>query len=100
MIIISQYQRRQSATILNKRIPSKVIIKKYQDIKESHDTYEESDSDYSIKVGDIIEHQRFGIGTIILLEGRGDNKKATVKFNNVGTKQLLLKFAKYKVVKC
>lgn len=88
------------ATILNKRIPSKVIIKKYQDIKESHDTYEESDSDYSIKVGDIIEHQRFGIGTIILLEGRGDNKKATVKFNNVGTKQLLLKFAKYKVVKC
>lgn len=87
------------AAILNKRIPANVIINKRQYTKESQDAYEESDSDNSIKIGDIIEHQRFGIGTIMLLEGRGDNKKATVKFNNVGTKQLLLKFAKYKVIK-
>ena len=88
-----------NATIINRQILSKVIVKKPQDIKKSHGTYEESDSDNSIKIGDVIEHQRFGIGTIIWLEGRGDNKKATVKFNNVGTKQLLLKFAKYKVIK-
>lgn len=87
-------------TIINKRIPAKVVIKKLHDIKkESNDTYEERDSAYGIKIGDIIEHQRFGIGTIVMLEGRGDNKKATVNFNNVGTKQLLLKFAKYKVIK-
>ncbi len=87
-------------TIINKRIPAKVVIKKPHDIKkESNDTYEESDSAYGIKIGDIIEHQRFGIGTIVMLEGKGDNKKATVNFNNVGTKQLLLKFAKYKVIK-
>lgn len=87
-------------TIINKRIPAKVVIKKLHDIKkESNDTYEESDSAYGIKIGDIIEHQRFGIGTIVMLEGKGDNKKATVNFNNVGTKQLLLKFAKYKVIK-
>lgn len=87
-------------TIINKRIPAKVVIKKPHDIKkESNDTYEESDSAYGIKIGDIIEHQRFGIGTIVMLDGKGDNKKATVNFNNVGTKQLLLKFAKYKVIK-
>ena len=87
-------------TIINKRILAKVVIKKPHDIKkESNDTYEESDSAYGIKIGDIIEHQRFGIGTIVMLEGKGDNKKATVNFNNVGTKQLLLKFAKYKVIK-
>lgn len=49
--------------------------------------------------GDVIEHQRFGVGTVIKVEGTGENTKATVEFKNVGTKQLLLKFAKYKVLK-
>ena len=49
--------------------------------------------------GMVIEHQRFGIGTVVKVEGSGDNEKATVEFRNVGTKQLLLKFAKYSVVK-
>ena len=45
-----------------------------------------------------IEHQRFGIGTVIKLEGTGENTKATVDFRNAGTKQLLLKFAKFKII--
>ena len=45
-----------------------------------------------------IEHQRFGIGTVIKIEGTGENMKATVEFTNTGTKQLLLKSAKYKIV--
>lgn len=49
--------------------------------------------------GNIIEHQRFGLGTVIKIEGRGENTKATVEFKNLGTKQLLLKFARYKVVR-
>ena len=48
-----------------------------------------------LKAGDIIEHQRFGIGTVLKVEGTGENTKATVEFRNTGTKQLLLKFAKY-----
>ena len=48
--------------------------------------------------GATIEHQRFGIGTVIKIEGTGENTKATVEFRNVGTKQLLLKFAKFKIV--
>jgi DNA helicase-2/ATP-dependent DNA helicase PcrA len=45
-----------------------------------------------------IEHQRFGIGTVIKMEGTGENTKATVDFRNAGTKQLLLKFAKFKII--
>ena len=52
-----------------------------------------------LKVGDMIEHQRFGVGTVIKMEGAGENLKATVEFKNAGTKQLLLKFAKYTIIK-
>ena len=48
--------------------------------------------------GDVIEHQRFGVGKVIRIDGTGENQKATVEFKNAGTKQLLLKFAKYKKV--
>ena len=52
-------------------------------------------SDSPLKTGDKIEHTRFGIGEVIKVEGTGDNCKATVEFRNAGTKQLLLKFARY-----
>lgn len=51
-----------------------------------------------LTVGATIEHQRFGIGVVEAIEGTGENAKATVAFRNAGTKQLLLKFAKYKVL--
>lgn len=46
----------------------------------------------------MIEHQRFGIGTVIKVEGSGENTKATVDFKNSGVKQLLLKFARFNVI--
>ena len=49
-------------------------------------------------VGQHIKHERFGIGLVEKIDGVGDNSKATVKFQNVGTKQLLLKFARFTVV--
>lgn len=52
-----------------------------------------------LEAGNIIEHQRFGVGTVVKVEGTGENAKATVEFRNSGTKQLLLKFAKYTVIK-
>ena len=52
-----------------------------------------------LREGVTIEHQRFGIGTVTKIEGTGENTKATVEFRNTGTKQLLLKFAKFKIVK-
>ena len=48
--------------------------------------------------GSRIEHQRFGVGTVTRIEGTGENTKATVEFRNAGTKQLLLKFAKFKII--
>lgn len=51
-----------------------------------------------LAVGQVIEHERFGIGDVINVEGTGDNCKATVHFRNVGNKQLLLKFARFKVI--
>ena len=53
----------------------------------------------SLRVGNVIEHQRFGIGTVLAVEGTGDNTKATVEFRNAGTKQLLLKFARFSILK-
>jgi DNA helicase-2/ATP-dependent DNA helicase PcrA len=52
----------------------------------------------NLREGVTIEHQRFGIGTVIKIEGTGENTKATVEFRNTGTKQLLLKFAKFKII--
>ena len=48
--------------------------------------------------GQTIEHERFGIGQVISVEGVGENTKATVAFKNVGTKQLLVKFARFKII--
>ena len=52
----------------------------------------------SVKEGQQIEHERFGIGEIMKVEGTGDNLKATVRFRNAGEKQLLLKFARFKII--
>ena len=52
----------------------------------------------SLSEGCRIEHQRFGIGTVLKIEGSGENTKATVEFQNAGTKQLLLKFAKFTIL--
>ena len=51
-----------------------------------------------LREGCTIEHQRFGVGTVVRIEGTGENTKATVEFRNAGTKQLLLKFAKFKII--
>lgn len=47
--------------------------------------------------GQYIEHERFGVGKVVSVEGTGDNVKACVDFENAGTKKLLLKFAKFRV---
>ena len=49
-------------------------------------------------VGSVLEHSRFGRGEVIALAGTGVDAKATVRFENVGTKQLLLRFAKFTIV--
>ena len=51
-----------------------------------------------VKEGNIIEHFRFGKGKVLRVEGNGDNAKITVDFDHIGTKQLLIKFARFKII--
>ncbi|NCC09671.1 MAG: ATP-dependent DNA helicase [Bacteroidia bacterium] len=51
-----------------------------------------------VSVGQRIEHERFGIGEVIRVEGTDENAKATIRFVNAGDKQLLLRFARFKVI--
>jgi DNA helicase-2/ATP-dependent DNA helicase PcrA len=68
-------------------------------------TRKNSDSDFSAASPDEIEegmrvlHQKFGQGTVAKVEGIGPNKKATVIFDECGSKQLMLKFAKLNILK-
>lgn len=51
-----------------------------------------------VEIGTLICHARFGNGTVTAIEDTGDNCKITVEFENVGRKQLLLKFAKFTII--
>ena len=51
-----------------------------------------------LKPGQLIEHERFGIGEVLRVEGVGENTKAHIRFKNAGEKQLLLKFARFRVL--
>ena len=51
-----------------------------------------------LQVGDKIQHQRFGNGVVSAIEGEADNRKATVQFEGLGEKKLVLKFAKMRII--
>lgn len=63
---------------------------------EGHASTSSVDTSNALQVGDFILHERFGKGEVKMVEGVGENAKATIDFVNCGTKQLLLKFARYK----
>jgi len=58
----------------------------------------DGDDPRDIQSGMMVEHQRFGKGKVLQVEGAFPNLKATVFFQNAGQKQLLLKFAKLKII--
>ena len=53
---------------------------------------------HTLQAGQLIEHERFGRGEVLQVEGSGENAKATIRFQNAGVKQLLLRFARFKVI--
>jgi DNA helicase II / ATP-dependent DNA helicase PcrA len=82
-------------------LPKKPLnLKKINTSSNAHATpsdFVPSDAD-DIRVGMTVEHQRFGKGKVLSMEGVGPNKKSTVLFDGIGAKQLLLQFAKLKIV--
>lgn len=67
-------------------------------VSNNHHTIQASDANH-IQNGMRVKHSRFGAGKVLQLEGVGSNKKATVFFDGIGQKQLLLKFAKLEIIK-
>ena len=78
---------------------SRGSLRKVSDVVSRTPSSSSATSFAPLHEGNVIEHERFGIGDVVKIEGTGENTKATVSFRNVGTKQLLLKFARYKIVK-
>ena len=76
---------------------SKITKRKLKPISNSSSSSGDTNSEELI-AGSNVEHANFGIGKVITVEGNGPNKKATVFFKSVGTKNLLLRFAKLKVI--
>jgi len=74
-------------------------LKKINKTTSTNISTTEDNNTEGIKTGEIVEHERFGQGTVVNIEGDFPNTKATIEFNSAGTKQLLLKFAKLKIVK-
>jgi len=52
-----------------------------------------------IKTGHFVMHTKFGKGEVLKIEGEGANQKAEIKFPGIGSKKLLLQFAKLKIIK-
>lgn len=79
--------------------PPKRNFVKLNSIASTPTTGDFSGDDTSmLKEGIIVEHQRFGTGTVVKIEGAAPNQKATVNFNGIGEKMLILKFAKLKIL--
>ena len=74
------------------------VLKKVSSIPSSAAPVSAAPVSGGLQVGNVIEHERFGIGEVVNVVGTGENCKATVRFRNAGEKQLLLKFARFKVV--
>ncbi len=90
---------RSSQTKSSQAIPPKRFKPAGQVAKPvSSGTAIQGDDTTGLKAGTRVEHGRFGIGNVVGIEGAGENRKATIDFESVGNKQLLLKFAKLKVM--
>lgn len=93
------YERKSKASTINSPLTQNIFNKKLVSLKESsrrHAAFSGDDAS-KIQAGMIIEHQRFGEGKVMRVEGIAPDIKATIFFQKHGHKQLLLKFAKLKI---
>ncbi len=86
--------KQETATQKRNLMQAKNLTKVDSNIKGPKDTGDAA----KIQVGMEVFHERFGRGKVIEIEGKGDNRKATITFNNLGDKKLLLRFAKLKIL--
>ena len=96
----TQFDRQSPITSFKSKDTQNIFNKKLVNLKEAGKTRENFEGDDPAKIysGMQVEHQRFGVGKVLKVEGVPPNLKATVFFQNAGHKQLLLKFAKLKII--
>jgi DNA helicase-2/ATP-dependent DNA helicase PcrA len=88
---------KQPSPATSKRIkPGMALLGRREKLQEEP-AFEASDTS-GLQTGMEVEHPKFGLGKVIAVEGYGPNKKATVYFNGAGKKNLLLRFAKLKII--
>ena len=78
--------------------PAQRRLKSIQTAASDNNTHFQGDDTNALMAGMEVEHSKFGKGKVVSVEGTGPNKKATVFFNGVGNKNLLLRFAKLKIL--
>ncbi|MDL2215254.1 UvrD-helicase domain-containing protein [Dysgonomonas sp. OttesenSCG-928-M03] len=83
-------------TTNNRQVPSSGS--KFVRVKDAQSKALPDNNVSEVRIGAIIKHERFGIGKVISVDGDVSSRKATVEFENSGTKQLLLKFARFDIV--
>lgn len=86
----SSIPQKQSSNIPTRKLP-------INDLKPST-PLKSRDLNHKISVGNIIKHDRFGVGEVMALQGENENAQAVVKFENSGEKKLLLRFAKFDIL--
>ena len=84
-----QLQRERKSTPVQRVVP----------LRQSHSSAPLSKEAKELQKGDTIEHERFGRGLVTAIEMSGNNRRAFVEFESAGKKQLLLKFARFTIVK-
>lgn len=90
------YKNNDDFIIRNNKRYKKLSFAKNKPNKNN--SYFENSGHDDLQTGMVVEHQRFGEGKVLNIEGNGSNKKATIFFKSAGQKQLLLKFAKLKII--
>ncbi len=86
--------QQQTATQKRDIMQAKNLTKVDTSVSEPEDTGDAA----KVKEGMEVFHERFGRGKVVSIDGTGQNRKATVSFNKVGDKHLLLRFAKLKIL--
>ncbi len=90
------FKTQKSTSTKLKNAPLPTTLKKLKPLQVS--TEKANLFDANLTVGNTVKHERFGIGEVLKIEGKGADSKAEIKFANAGTKKLLLRFAKLDVV--
>jgi len=94
----SQFGRQTTAPVFKSLHQQNIFGKKLVSLKQNDEQSSfASDDPLKIQSGMVVEHQRFGEGKVLKIEGEMPNIKATIFFQSSGQKQLLLKFAKLKI---